>query len=83
MRTGETQWEHGTRAPSSAYRRWVRIDAADPYSYVRRILVTSAAGWHRLRSTQEIVSLPADDPAGPDTTDAVAERERVAASPPR
>ena len=49
----------------TAYRRWGRIERDDPYPYVRRILVTTAASRRRLRSTQEIVSLPADDPAGP------------------
>ncbi|MGY1803331.1 SigE family RNA polymerase sigma factor [Blastococcus sp. SYSU D00922] len=69
-----------------AYRRWGRIEG-DPYPYVRRVLVTSAASWWRLRSTQEIVSLPAHDPAEPDGTDAVDERERIAEAlatlPPR
>jgi len=60
-----------------AYRRWGRIEG-DPFPYVRRVLVTSAASWWRLRSTQEIVSLPAHDPAEPDGTDAVDERERMA-----
>ncbi|TFV88078.1 SigE family RNA polymerase sigma factor [Blastococcus sp. CT_GayMR20] len=63
-----------------AYRRWGRISRDDPYPYVRRILVTTAASWRRLRSTQEIVSLPAYDPPGPDPTEAVAERERLAAA---
>ncbi|NEK59654.1 SigE family RNA polymerase sigma factor [Geodermatophilus sabuli] len=62
----------------TAYRRWSRIDAADPYPYVRRVLVTSAASWWRLRTTQEIVALPPHDPAGPDATEDVAERELVA-----
>jgi RNA polymerase sigma-70 factor (sigma-E family) len=62
----------------TAYGRWHRIDAADPYPYVRRILVTAAASWWRRRSIQEIVALPAADPAGPDSTEAVAERERMA-----
>ena len=70
-----------------AYRRWSRIDGTDPYPYVRRVLVTSAASWRRLRGTQEIVSLPAHDPAGPDDTEAFAERERMtealATLPPR
>jgi RNA polymerase sigma-70 factor (sigma-E family) len=70
-----------------AYRRWSRIEGADPYAYVRRVLVTSAASWRRLRGTQEIVSLPAHDPAGPDHTEAFAERDRMtealAALPPR
>jgi RNA polymerase sigma-70 factor (sigma-E family) len=61
-----------------AYRRWTRIAAEDPYPYVRRILVTTAASWWRRRSTQEIVALPAADPAGPDDTEAVADRERLA-----
>jgi RNA polymerase sigma-70 factor (sigma-E family) len=69
-----------------AYRRWHRIDAADPYPYVRRILVTSAASWQRLRSTQEIVSLPAHEvcPHGagrdhrPDTGDALGDRQQMA-----
>ena len=60
-----------------AYRRWGRI-TGDPYPYVRRVLVTSAASWWRLRSTQEIVALPAHDAAAPDATDAVDERERMA-----
>jgi RNA polymerase sigma-70 factor (sigma-E family) len=63
-----------------AYRRWGRIERDDPYPYVRRILVTTASSWRRLRSTQEIVSLPAYDPSGPDPTDDVAERERMAAA---
>ena len=70
-----------------AYRRWSRIDGSDPYPYVRRVLVTSAASWRRLRGTQEIVSLPAHDPAGPDETEAFAERDRMtealATLPPR
>ena len=69
-----------------AYRRWGRIEG-DPYPYVRRVLVTSAASWRRLRSTQEIVSLPAHDPGEPDGTDVVDERERMTAAlatlPPR
>jgi RNA polymerase sigma-70 factor (sigma-E family) len=70
-----------------AYRRWERIEGADPYAYVRRVLVTSAASWRRLRVTQEIVSLPTHDPAGPDDADAFAERDRMSAAlatlPPR
>jgi RNA polymerase sigma-70 factor (sigma-E family) len=70
-----------------AYRHWHRIDGDDPYPYVRRILVTSAASWRRLRTTQEIVALPAVDPAAPDATDEVADREQMAdalaALPPR
>ncbi len=61
-----------------AYRRWNRIAADDPYPYVRKALVTSAASWRRLRTTQEIVSLPAHDPAGPDPTDHLADREHMA-----
>jgi RNA polymerase sigma-70 factor (sigma-E family) len=70
-----------------AYRRWHRIEGDDPYAYVRRILVTSAASWRRLRATQEIVSLPAHDIAGPDATDGYAEQEQMTAAlatlPPR
>jgi RNA polymerase sigma-70 factor (sigma-E family) len=70
-----------------AYRRWSRIERTDPYAYVRRILVTTAASWLRLRRTQEIVALPAHDPAGPDDTEAFAERDRMtdalATLPPR
>src|SRR4051812_7439396 len=70
-----------------AYRHWHRIDAEDPYPYVRRILVTTAASWRRLRVTQELVSLPAFEPAAPDSTEAVAERDRLTAAlgtlPPR
>lgn len=60
-----------------AYRRWHRISGADPYPYVRRVLVTSAASWRRRRTTQEIVDLPALDRGAPDQTDAVAERHRM------
>ncbi len=70
-----------------AYRRWDRIRSDDPYPYVRKVLVTSAASWRRRRVTQEIVDLPSHDPAGPDDTDAVAERhlmdEALAGLPPR
>jgi RNA polymerase sigma-70 factor (sigma-E family) len=70
-----------------AYRRWSRIDGADPYPYVRRILVTTAASWRRLRVTQEIVALPASEQSTPDASEAVAERDRMAAAlatlPPR
>lgn len=70
-----------------AYRRWSRIEGSDPYPYVRRVLVTSAASWWRLRGTQEIVSLPVHDSAGPDDTEAFAERDRMtealATLPPR
>jgi RNA polymerase sigma-70 factor (sigma-E family) len=70
-----------------AYRHWGRIDGDDPYPYVRRILVTTAASWRRLRTTQEIISLPAHEFATPDGTDAVDERERMtealATLPPR
>lgn len=61
-----------------AYRRWNKISSADPYPYVRRILVTSAASWRRLRTTQEIVSLPARDVPGPDANDGFADREQMA-----
>ncbi|MGY1840329.1 MULTISPECIES: SigE family RNA polymerase sigma factor [unclassified Modestobacter] len=61
-----------------AYRHWGRISREDPYPYVRKVLVTSAASWRRRRATQEIVSLPAHDVAGPDPTDDVAERDRMA-----
>lgn len=61
-----------------AYRRWHRIDLDDPYPYVRRVLVTSAASWRRLRATQEIVSLPAHDVLGPDPTDRLADQHRMA-----
>jgi RNA polymerase sigma-70 factor (sigma-E family) len=70
-----------------AYRRWHRIDGEDPYPYVRRILVTTAASWRRLRATQEIVALPPHEASTPDPTEAVAERERLTAAldtlPPR
>jgi RNA polymerase sigma-70 factor (sigma-E family) len=70
-----------------AYRRWGRIEGDDPYPYVRRVLVTSAASWRRRRTTQEIVDLPAHDPAGPDATDDIADRHRLSEAlevlPPR
>lgn len=58
-----------------AYRRWDGIGPEARYAYVRRILVTSAASWRRLRVTQEIVALPPSDPAGSDPADDVAERD--------
>lgn len=74
-------------ALAKVYRRWGRIQGADPYPYVRRVLVTSAASWWRLRGTQEIVALPVHDRAEPDGTEAFAERERMSAAlaslPPR
>jgi RNA polymerase sigma-70 factor (sigma-E family) len=70
-----------------ACRRWSRIDGDDAYPYVRRILVTTAASWRRLRVTQEIVALPAAEASTPDATEALAERDRMAAAlatlPPR
>jgi RNA polymerase sigma-70 factor (sigma-E family) len=70
-----------------AYRRWHRIDGEDPYPYVRRVLVTTAASWRRLRVTQEIVSLPAYEISTPDATEDVVERDRIAEAlgslPPR
>jgi RNA polymerase sigma-70 factor (sigma-E family) len=56
----------------TAYRRWGHIARDDPYPAVRRILVATAASRRRVRSTQEIVSLPADDPAGERMTEALA-----------
>ncbi len=47
---------------------------------MRRILVTSAASWWRLRTTQEIVSLPAVDLASPDETDRLADRDQMTAA---
>jgi len=74
-------------ALAKAYGRWNRIDGDDPYPYVRRILVTTAASWRRLRVTQEIVALPTHDASTPDSTEVVAERDRMAAAlatlPPR
>lgn len=44
------------------YRHWRRVsERGDPYAYVRRVLVTTAAGWRRRRSAQEIVDLPPVD----------------------
>lgn len=70
-----------------AYRRWHRIDRDDAFPYVRRILVTTAASWRRLKVTQEIVALPVHEISTPDATDAVLERNRIAPAlgslPPR
>ncbi len=70
-----------------AYRRWRSIEREDPYPYVRRVLVTSAASWRRLRMTQEIVALPPHETEAPDSCEGVAERERMSAAlatlPPR
>jgi RNA polymerase sigma-70 factor (sigma-E family) len=75
-----------------AYRHWHRITADDPYPYVRRILVTTAASRRRLRTMQEIVALPAEDTSSsllplPDPTDDIADRAQMTAAlatlPPR
>jgi RNA polymerase sigma-70 factor (sigma-E family) len=70
-----------------AYRRWRHIEREDPYPYVRRVLVTSAASWRRLRMTQEIVALPPHESAAPDSSEDLAERARMTAAlatlPPR
>lgn len=74
-----------------ACRHWGRIAREDPYPYVRRIVVTSAAGWRRQRSTSEIVALPAPEArreAGrPDESDRIAERDAMSTAlatlPPR
>jgi RNA polymerase sigma-70 factor (sigma-E family) len=67
-----------------AYRHWHRIAADDPYPYVRRILVTTAASRRRLRTTQEIVALPAEDTISSllpfsDPADEIADREQMTA----
>jgi RNA polymerase sigma-70 factor (sigma-E family) len=74
-----------------ACRHWGRIAREDPYPYVRRTLVTSAAGWRRQRSTSEIVDLPSPekgrDAGRPDESDRIAERDELSAAlatlPPR
>jgi RNA polymerase sigma-70 factor (sigma-E family) len=70
-----------------AYRHWGRIAGEDPYPYVRKVLVTSAASWRRRRTTQEIVSMPAHEWPEADASDAVAERDAMATAlatlPPR
>ena len=70
-----------------AYRHWGRIAGEDPYPYVRKVLVTSAASWRRRRTTQEIVALPAHDPPESDLSDAFGERDAMATAlatlPPR
>jgi RNA polymerase sigma-70 factor (sigma-E family) len=48
------------------YKHWRRVnERGDPYAYVRRVLVTTVAGWRRRRTVQEIVDLPAGDRADP------------------
>ena len=69
------------------YRHWRRVsERGDPYAYVRRVLVTTAAGWRRRRTVQEIVDLPAE-PAGPGSETDLAERDvltrALATLPPR
>ena len=71
----------------TAYRRWARIGATDPYPCVRRILLRTAASRWRLRGRQEIVALPEHDPWGPVDAETSAERDRMtgalAGLPPR
>jgi RNA polymerase sigma-70 factor (sigma-E family) len=70
------------------YRHWRRVRAnGDPYAYVRRVLVTTAAGWRRRRVVQEIVDLPAtdrpDDRAASDLGDRDELTRALATLPPR
>jgi RNA polymerase sigma-70 factor (sigma-E family) len=60
------------------YRHWRRIsDRGDPYAYVRRVLVTTAAGWRRRRVVQEIVALPPDDVADQRPTSDLGDRDEL------
>ena len=69
------------------YRHWGRIDHDDPTPFVRRVLVTTHAGWRRRLRVAEFVSstplLAGDTAPGPD----VGERDEMAAAlaqlPPR
>jgi RNA polymerase sigma-70 factor (sigma-E family) len=70
------------------YRHWRRVsEHGDPYAYVRRVLVTTAAGWRRRRVVQEIVDLPAHDPADPHSGSDLGDRDELtralATLPPR
>src|SRR5215203_1309042 len=62
-----------------AYRRWRHIRLEDPYPSVRRILVACAASRRRLRSTPEIVALPAYEGAAPHPWEGAAEPEPMTA----
>ncbi|RBY91820.1 SigE family RNA polymerase sigma factor [Blastococcus sp. TBT05-19] len=70
------------------YRHWRRVsERGDPYAYVRKALVTTAAGWHRRRTVQEIVDLPAveqaDDRPRSDLGDRDELTQALATLPPR
>lgn len=70
------------------YRHWRRVSQeGDPYGYVRRVLVTTNAGWRRRPMTREIVDLPpgnlVDPVAGPDTGDRDLMTRALATLPPR
>ncbi|MGY1807266.1 SigE family RNA polymerase sigma factor [Blastococcus sp. SYSU D00669] len=70
------------------YRHWRRVsERGDPYAYVRRVLVTTAAGWRRRRVVQEIVDLPPGDRADDRPSSDLADRDELtralAMLPPR
>ena len=62
-----------------SYRRWSRIcHGGDPERYVRAMLVNASVDrWRRLRRRPEALSWPAGDPAVPDQSAALADRDQL------
>src|SRR3954470_16880566 len=62
----------------TTHRHWRRMsERGDPYAYVRRVLVTTEAGWRRRRTVQEIVALPAIEPADDRPAADLADRDEL------
>jgi RNA polymerase sigma-70 factor (sigma-E family) len=62
-----------------AYRRWPRIcRGGDPERYVRAMLVNASVDrWRRLRRRPELLAGPVPDPAVPDQSAALADRDQL------
>lgn len=62
-----------------AYRRWPRIcRGGDPERYVRAMLVNASVDrWRRLRRRPELLAGPVRDPAVPDQSAALADRDQL------
>jgi RNA polymerase sigma-70 factor (sigma-E family) len=60
------------------YQRWPQVDAMErPGAYARKVLVSQAVSWWRLRSSHETGLRQQDEPAWGGRVEEVAEHERV------
>jgi RNA polymerase sigma-70 factor (sigma-E family) len=60
------------------YQRWPQVDAMErPAAYARKVLVSQAVSWWRLRSSHETGLQPQDEPTWGGRVEEVAEHERV------